>query len=298
MAAALGVLVFDILYGVLVAIFLSVAELLVRVARPHEGVLGRVPGLAGMHDIDDYPDAQTIPGLVVFRYDSPLFFANAEDFVEKSLDAIEESPAPVRWFLLNVEANVEVDITGLDAMENLRAECDERGIVFALARVKHDLRVPLESHGIAARIGADRDLPDPAGRGRGVRAMGRGEPARAALTGCGCWQAGVMPEHPPVRVGFVGAGEFATWSTAPVVARSRGVVLQAVAARDRDRAEALAPVRAYADYAAVLDDPDVDLVYISLSNDLHVPWTLAALEAGKHVLCEKPLALPRPRRPR
>src|SRR5262249_35709175 len=82
-----GVLAFDILYGVLVAIALSVADLLIRVARPHDAIQGIVPGLAGMHDVDDYPDAQTIPGLVVYRYDAPLFFANAEDFRPRALAA-------------------------------------------------------------------------------------------------------------------------------------------------------------------------------------------------------------------
>ncbi|CAL9283288.1 putative sulfate transporter [Streptomyces sp. enrichment culture] len=75
-----GVLALDILYGVLVAVGLSVAELLTRVARPHDAVQGLVPGVPGMHDIDDYPEARTIPGLLVYRYDSPLFFANADDF--------------------------------------------------------------------------------------------------------------------------------------------------------------------------------------------------------------------------
>jgi len=79
-ATCIGVLAFNVLYGVLVAIGLSVADLLVRVARPHDAVLGLVPGLAGMHDVRDYPQARTVPGLVVYRYDAPLFFANAEDF--------------------------------------------------------------------------------------------------------------------------------------------------------------------------------------------------------------------------
>jgi high affinity sulfate transporter 1 len=77
LATFAGVLAFNILYGVLVAIGLSVAELLTRVGRPHDAILGQVPGLAGMHDVDDYPAARTLPGLVVYRYDAPLFFANA-----------------------------------------------------------------------------------------------------------------------------------------------------------------------------------------------------------------------------
>jgi sulfate permease, SulP family len=159
LAAFVGVLVFDILYGILVAIGLSVAELLRRVARPHDAIQGRVPGLAGMHDIDDYPEAELIPGLVVYRYDSPLFFANAQDFQLRAISAVNDQPTPVRWFVLNVEANVEVDITALDAMEELRAQLTARGIVFALARVKQDLLVSLRAAGLVERIGEDRLFP-------------------------------------------------------------------------------------------------------------------------------------------
>ena len=115
LSACVGVLAFNILYGVLVAIALSVADLLLRVARPHDAIQGLVPGLAGMHDVDDYPDARTIPGLVVYRYDAPLFFANAEDFRHRALAAADQHGAPVHWFVLNVEANVEVDFTALEA---------------------------------------------------------------------------------------------------------------------------------------------------------------------------------------
>ncbi len=79
----------DILYGVLVAVALSILDLLRRVARPHDGVLGYVPGVAGMHDIDDYPTARQMPGLVVYRYDAPLFFANAEDFKRRALASLD-----------------------------------------------------------------------------------------------------------------------------------------------------------------------------------------------------------------
>lgn len=154
-----GVLALDILYGVLVAVGLSVAELLSRVARPHDAVQGMVPGVAGMHDIDDYPQARTVPGLVVYRYDSPLFFANAEDFRSRALAAVAEERTPVRWFVLNTEANVEVDITALDSMEALRAELSARGVVFALARVKQDLRGELDAYGLTEAVGTDRIFP-------------------------------------------------------------------------------------------------------------------------------------------
>lgn len=158
-AACAGVLAFNILFGVLLAIGLSVADLLLRVARPHDAVLGRVPGLAGMHNVEDYPATQTIPGLVVYRYDAPLFFANADDFRRRALAAAEQHGHPVRWFVLNVEANVEVDFTGLEAVDAVREELAGDGAVFALARVKHDLLGRLESFGLAEKIGPDRLYP-------------------------------------------------------------------------------------------------------------------------------------------
>jgi xylose dehydrogenase (NAD/NADP) len=96
----------------------------------------------------------------------------------------------------------------------------------------------------------------------------------------------------PVRFGFLGAGWIAQRALGPAVHAADGAVLQAVAARDPGRAAALEPAgRSYPDYAALLADPDVDVVYICLNNDAHHEWTLAALAAGKHVLCEKPLGL-------
>src|SRR6266700_7952735 len=157
-AAGIGVLALDILYGVLVAIALSVADLLVRVARPHDAIQGTVPGLAGMHDVDDYPDAQTVPGLVVYRYDAPLCFANAEDFRRRALAAADREPG-LRWFVLNVEANVEVDFTALEAVDALRQDITERGAVFALARVKQDLLARLEAFGLAGKIGTELLFP-------------------------------------------------------------------------------------------------------------------------------------------
>ncbi|MFG2039669.1 SulP family inorganic anion transporter [Dactylosporangium sp. NPDC048998] len=157
LATCAGVLVLDILYGVLLAIGLSVADLLRRVARPHDAIQGLVPNLAGMHDIDDYPQATTIPGLLIYRYDSPLFFANAEDFRRRALAAADS--APTSWFVLNAEANVEVDITALEALDGVRRELTGRGIVFALARVKRDLQDELDAFGLTTSVGTDRIFP-------------------------------------------------------------------------------------------------------------------------------------------
>ena len=126
---------------------------------PTTAILGYVEGVAGMHDIDDHPDARLVPGLVVYRYDSPLFFANAEDFRSRALAAALTAPTPTEWFVLNAESNVEVDLTSLDAVEELRAELERRGVVFAMARVKQDLLVRLEAAGLAERVGAERIFP-------------------------------------------------------------------------------------------------------------------------------------------
>ncbi|WP_341924339.1 sulfate permease [Nocardioides psychrotolerans] len=162
LATVAGVLLLDILPGIALAVGLSILDLLRRVARGHDGILGFVPGLAGMHDVDDHPDATTVAGLVIYRYDSPLFFANAEDFRHRALAAVEEAATqdqPVEWLLVNMESNVEVDLTALDSLEDVRGELAARGVVLALARVKQDLRLDLDRVGLTEAIGAERIYP-------------------------------------------------------------------------------------------------------------------------------------------
>jgi sulfate permease, SulP family len=156
LATTAAVLIFDVLYGIAVAVALSILDLLRRVARPHDGILGYVPGLAGMHDIDDYDTGRQVPGLLVYRYDAPLFFANAEDFKHRALAAVDTADPPVEWFLLNAEANTEIDLTAVDALEDVRKTLADRGVVFALARVKFEVREILASTGFVDRIGEDR----------------------------------------------------------------------------------------------------------------------------------------------
>src|SRR5690606_41033737 len=114
-----------------------------------DAILGFVPGVPGMHDIDDYPQAEPVPGLLIYRYDAPLCFANAEDFRRRALEAIDQQATragePVRWFVLNAEANVEVDLTAMDAVDALCRELRSRGVCFAMARVKQDLRDDLDA---------------------------------------------------------------------------------------------------------------------------------------------------------
>lgn len=158
-SAVVGVLVFDVLYGILIAVGLSILDLLIRVARPHAAVLGTVSDLPGWHDVGDYPGARTIDGLVVFRYDSPLFFANADDFITRALEALDAATPPARWLLLNVEGIVEVDITGLDALAELQRRCEARGVRLALVRAKSELVDAMDRHGVLDTIGEEYVFP-------------------------------------------------------------------------------------------------------------------------------------------
>lgn len=146
-AAFVGVVAFNLLVGIGLAVALSVLELFARVARAHDAILGKVPGLAGFHDIDDYREARTVPGLVMYRYDAPLCFANAEDFRARVIAAVE------------AEAEPEVDLTAIDMLEDLRSELARRGMTLAMARVKQDLLVFLRRDGLADRIGSDHLFP-------------------------------------------------------------------------------------------------------------------------------------------
>jgi high affinity sulfate transporter 1 len=157
--ACVGVVAFDSLAGIAVAVSLSVLELFSRVARAHDAVQGKVPGLAGHHDVKDYPEAVTEAGLVVYRYDAPLCFANAEDFRVKVLTAVDAEDDPVEWVILNMEASVEVDLTACDMLGELHEHLSLRGIRLAMARVKNDLAVYLDRAGLVDAVGANYLFP-------------------------------------------------------------------------------------------------------------------------------------------
>ncbi len=152
---AVAVIGLGVLAGIGLAVALSILNLVRRIGRPHDGVLGYVPGLAGMHDVDDYSTATQVPGLVVYRYDAPVIFANSHNFLTRAVKAVDTAPTPVEWFVLNVEANVEVDLTAVDTFEEFRRTLSDRGIVFAMARVKQDLLADLNRVGLTDAIGAE-----------------------------------------------------------------------------------------------------------------------------------------------
>ncbi|HEU4940845.1 MAG TPA: SulP family inorganic anion transporter, partial [Candidatus Eisenbacteria bacterium] len=114
MACFAGVAVFGAIPGVAMAIVIAVIEFLWDGWRPHSAVLGRVDRVHGYHDITRYPEARRVPGLVLVRWDAPLFFANAEKFHESVLEAVAASPTPVRWVAVAAEPVTSVDVTAAD----------------------------------------------------------------------------------------------------------------------------------------------------------------------------------------
>mgnify|MGYP000867446936 FL=1 len=158
-ATFIAVLLLGVLYGVIAAVGLSILNVLRRVARPHDAVLGFVPGMPGMHDIDDYPEARPEPGLLIYRYDAPLFFANAENFVARAVKSVDENPDPVEWFILNAESNSEMDLTAIDALATLRQDLAARGIHFGMARVKSETLNELDKGGLLDEIGSENIYP-------------------------------------------------------------------------------------------------------------------------------------------
>jgi SulP family sulfate permease len=159
-----GTIWLGLLMGIGVAIAISLLEMAQRLARPKDAVLGRVPGLAGMHDTADYADAETLPGLVIYRYEAPLFFANVGDLQRRAQRVVDKEfasypEAPPRWFILNVEANTEVDITACDGLKDLHADLAAQGVRLGLVRLRQDLYIPLRKAGVVDVIGEDMLFP-------------------------------------------------------------------------------------------------------------------------------------------
>ena len=135
----LGVLILGVLPGVLLAVALSLFWLLTVVSRPHDGVLGRVKGIKGFHDIADFPNATTIPGLILYRFDANLVFFNTDYFRDRVRAIIAAAETPVEWVVVDASSVNVVDITALQKMDEFREELAARGIVLATARAKRNL---------------------------------------------------------------------------------------------------------------------------------------------------------------
>ena len=151
-----GVAAFGAIPGILIAIVMAVIEFLWDGWRPHSAVLGRVDRVEGYHDIARYPDARLIPGLVLFRWDAPLFFANAEFFHDRVLDAIARSPTPARWLVVAAEPVTSIDVTSADAICELDDALHAAGVELCFAEMKDPVKDKLKRFGIFERFGEKR----------------------------------------------------------------------------------------------------------------------------------------------
>jgi len=153
MACFAGVAVLGAIPGIALSIVIAVIEFLWDGWRPHSAVLGRVERVKGYHDITRYPAARLIPGLVLFRWDAPLFFANAELFHERVLDAVANSPTPVRWLVVAAEPVTSVDVTAADVVCELDDTLQAAGIELCFAEMKDPVKDKLKRFGLFKRFG-------------------------------------------------------------------------------------------------------------------------------------------------
>src|SRR5215471_10758232 len=150
-AAFLGVALLGVLPGIAIAVGLSILNVFRRAWWPYDTVLGRVEGLAGYHDIRSYPNASHLPGLVIYRFDAPLFFANAKTFRDKVRRIAAADPAP-RWIVIAAEPVTDVDTTASDVLEDLDEELNARGISLVFAELKDPVREKIERYGLTRTI--------------------------------------------------------------------------------------------------------------------------------------------------
>jgi high affinity sulfate transporter 1 len=154
-----GVALVGVVAGIFLAVGLALAAFFWRAWRPHSAILGRVDGMKGYHDITRYPDARQLDGLVLFRWDAPLFFANAEAFREAIEASVAAASAPVRWVVVAAEPVTDIDMTAADVLEELLAILERDDIELRFAELKDPVKDRLRRYGLFERIGADSFYP-------------------------------------------------------------------------------------------------------------------------------------------
>jgi MFS superfamily sulfate permease-like transporter len=158
-ACFLGVAVLGVIQGIFIAVALALLDFIRRAWRPYDAVLGRVDDLKGYHDVTRHPDAKRIPGLVLFRWDAPLFFANAEVFADRLRLAIASSPTPVRWVVVAAEPVTNLDTTAADVLQQLDEELAGEGVDLRFAELKGPVKDKLKRYALFERFGADHFYP-------------------------------------------------------------------------------------------------------------------------------------------
>jgi high affinity sulfate transporter 1 len=155
----LGVITVGVLPGVLVAVGLALIQLLANASRPHDAVVGRVPGTGVYHDIAGHPEAETFPGLVIYRFDAPLLFFNSDRFKSRVRSVIHEAGTKPRCLILDAETMSGMDTTGAAGLGEVCDELDDEGVTLAVAGAKGPIRSMLARTGLTQRIGSERLFP-------------------------------------------------------------------------------------------------------------------------------------------
>ena len=159
LAAFLGVALLGVLLGIFVAILLSLADFVRRAWRPHDAVLGREDELKGYHDIDRHPTARRIPGLLLYRFDAPLFFANAGYFRRRVRHLVSEATRPVHWVVVAAEPITDIDTTAADTLRELLEELRQEQVTLAFAELKGPVKDCLRRYELFEAVGPDRFFP-------------------------------------------------------------------------------------------------------------------------------------------
>lgn len=158
-ATFLGVAFVGVLEGIVVAIGLSLIAFVLRALDPYRTELGSVGDVPGYHDLTRHPEGQRIPGLVIARFDAPLFFANGAVFTEHIRTLVANAPEPVRWVIVASEAITGLDTTALDDLVALDDELAKRGISLVFAEMKGPIKDRLIRFGVSSRFGPDHFFP-------------------------------------------------------------------------------------------------------------------------------------------
>jgi high affinity sulfate transporter 1 len=149
----LGVAIFGVLPGIGIAVGLSLLNFIRNAWRPHDAILGRVPYYKGYHDIERHPDARQVPGLLLYRWDAPLFFANADLFLGRARAVVRGVDPPVRWLVVSAEPVTDIDTTAADALDELITDLARAGIELHFAEMKGHVKDRLKDYGIYQRLG-------------------------------------------------------------------------------------------------------------------------------------------------
>jgi high affinity sulfate transporter 1 len=152
-AAFLGVILLGPVPGILIAVGIALAEFVWDAWKPHYAVLGKPANVSGYHDVKRYPEAHQVPGLLLFRWDAPLFFANAEQFREVVTNAVATAPWPVKWLVVAAEPVTGVDITSADMLTELDAALHEAGVMMGFAEMKDPAKDLLKKFGVFKMLG-------------------------------------------------------------------------------------------------------------------------------------------------